>query len=298
LDIALALGTQPPLKGDNVVMITNGGGSGLLSCDHFERIGLPLKELGTISPMLVPKIRAYMPMFGSPLNPVDISGTATPTQYKGAISQAMRDPNVDALYVSICPTAMTDLGQIADTTWMSIGAQATRQTVCMECQGGTSAGCYFEVQGRRVTAYTPRNRRIRIGSAEKICQDKSSTSPNKRQGDGTTPPPCLFHFHDRAPCPIPPGTPAAAANWAIRSAWWLLLFFAAMSRTIFPAFIIMSRVPWRMGVRHVVRDHLCVSLARNDPVGELQILGGTCGPARRVLVEQQQPGLLTSPSAA
>lgn len=137
LDIALALGTQPPLKGDNVVMITNGGGSGLLSCDHFERIGLPLKELSLISPMLVPKIRAYMPMFGSPLNPVDISGTATPTQYKGAISQALRDPNVDALYVSICPTAMTHLGKVADTILEVYHAHKhLGKPFVMECQGG------------------------------------------------------------------------------------------------------------------------------------------------------------------
>lgn len=137
LDIALALGTQPPLKGDNVVMITNGGGSGLLSCDHFERVGMPMRELAAISPMLVPKIRAYMPMFGSPLNPVDISGTATPTQYKGAVSQAFRDPNVDALYVSICPTAMTDLGEVADTILKVYQAHKhLGKPFVMECQGG------------------------------------------------------------------------------------------------------------------------------------------------------------------
>jgi acyl-CoA synthetase (NDP forming) len=114
LDISMALGMQPPLKGDNVVMITNGGGSGLLSCDHFERIGMPMRQLNEISPMLQAKIRAYMPMFGSPLNPVDISGTANPIQYKGAVTQAIRDPNVDAVYGSICPTAVTDVPAVTD----------------------------------------------------------------------------------------------------------------------------------------------------------------------------------------
>ena len=114
LDISMALGMQPPVKGDNVVMITNGGGSGLLSCDHFERIGMPMRQLNEISPMLQAKIRAYMPMFGSPLNPVDISGTANPIQYKGAVTQAIRDPNVDAVYGSICPTAVTDVPAVTD----------------------------------------------------------------------------------------------------------------------------------------------------------------------------------------
>lgn len=141
LDISLALGLQPPLKSDNVVMITNGGGSGLLSCDHFERIGMPMRELKEISPQLVNRIRAYMPMFGSPLNPVDIAGTASPKNYKGAITQAVRDPNVDAIYGSICPTSVTDVAAVTDIyidiydTYKHLG-----KPFIMEAQGGEE--CY------------------------------------------------------------------------------------------------------------------------------------------------------------
>lgn len=137
LDTSLALGMQSPLKGKNVVMITNGGGSGLLSCDHFERCGLPLTELKEISSGLVERIRAYMPMFGSPLNPVDISGTASPIQYKGAFSQAIRDPNVDGILGSICPTAVTDVDAVTDIV---IEIHETykhlNKPFIMECQGG------------------------------------------------------------------------------------------------------------------------------------------------------------------
>lgn len=137
LDVSLALGLQPPLRGDNVVMITNGGGSGLLSCDHFERIGMPMKELKSISPQLVDRIRAYMPMFGSPLNPVDISGTASPKQYKGAITQAIRDPNVDCIYGSICPTAVTDVEAVTNI-YIDIynTYKHLNKPLIMECQGG------------------------------------------------------------------------------------------------------------------------------------------------------------------
>ena len=137
LDFSLALGLQPELKGDNVVMITNGGGSGLLSCDHFERLGYPLKELREISPALAMRMRSYMPMFGSPLNPVDISGTASPIQYKGAIMQTMRDPAVDGVIVSICPTAVTDVQAVTDIAidlhnkYKHLG-----KPFIMQCQGG------------------------------------------------------------------------------------------------------------------------------------------------------------------
>ena len=137
LDVSLALGTQPALRGENVVMITNGGGSGLLSCDHFDRCGLPLKELKEISPSLAGRIRAYMPMFGSPLNPVDISGTASPTQYKGAFMQAMRDPAVDGILGSICPTAVTNVDAVVDVV-IEVHDRYRRlgKPFIMECQGG------------------------------------------------------------------------------------------------------------------------------------------------------------------
>ena len=136
LDKALALGLQPPLKNDKVVMITNGGGSGLLASDHFERIGMPLHELKDISPALALRIRTYMPMFGSPLNPVDIAGTVNPIQYKGALRQAIRDPEVDGILCSISPSAVTDVPAIVDVvieiheTYKHLG-----KPLIMECQG-------------------------------------------------------------------------------------------------------------------------------------------------------------------
>lgn len=137
LDVSLALGYQPPLRGDKVVMITNGGGAGLLSCDHFERCGMPLHELKQISPMLEQRIRAYMPMFGSPLNPVDISGTANVIQYKGAFQQALRDPNVDGVLGAICPTAVTDvLGTAKAAIEVYESCKELNKPFLMICQGG------------------------------------------------------------------------------------------------------------------------------------------------------------------
>lgn len=137
LDDALALGLQPGLKGDNIVMITNGGGAGLLSCDHFERRGLPLHELADISPLLRERMKAYMPMFGSPLNPVDLSGTASPIAYKGAFQQAFRDPHVDGILGAICPTAVTDVPAVTDAAIeVYESCKQLQKPFVMICQGG------------------------------------------------------------------------------------------------------------------------------------------------------------------
>ncbi len=137
LDMTLALGMMPPAKGENIVMITNGGGAGLLACDHFERIGYPLKELKDISPELREKIRAYMPSFGSPLNPVDISGTADVVSYEGAFMQAMTDSHTDGVLGAICPTAVTDVPGVAQAAVRVVEAtKGLNKPFVMICQGG------------------------------------------------------------------------------------------------------------------------------------------------------------------
>ena len=137
LDISIALAMQPPLTNDRVVMITNGGGSGLLSCEHFDRLGMPLRPLAELSPELAARLRADMPGFGSVLNPVDIAGTATPAVYERAFTAAFEDPMVSAVYGSVCPSAITNVPVIADVAlkvhelYKHLG-----KPFVMECQGG------------------------------------------------------------------------------------------------------------------------------------------------------------------
>ncbi|MBE9467070.1 MAG: CoA-binding protein [Bacteroidetes bacterium] len=179
LDISLALGMQPPLKSDRVVMITNGGGSGLLSCDHFERSGMPMHELKEISVGLSGKIQAYMPMFGSPLNPVDIAGTASPVHYKGAFMQAFCDPNVDGVYGSICPTAVTDVEAVVDYAieiydkYKHLG-----KPFVMECQGGQEChDAIMKLRDHGIPAYpTPEQAVNAIVALRKYAKIKANFS--------------------------------------------------------------------------------------------------------------------------
>ena len=156
LDTSLALGNCPPLRGDNVVIITNGGGAGLLAADHFERLGMPLKELKDISPDLRENIRNYMPAFGSPLNPVDISGTATSDMYGGALKTAYRDEHVDGILISVCPTAVTDVEAITETV-INIHRQYKNlgKPFIMECQGGNECReAIMKLRDKGIPAYS------------------------------------------------------------------------------------------------------------------------------------------------
>ncbi len=105
-DMALALGYQPPLKGDRIAIITNAGGPGILATDALEKSGLTLArfELETIH-----ALEQYLPDAASAANPVDVLGDARADRYQFALERVASDPNVDGIMVLLTPQAMTEI---------------------------------------------------------------------------------------------------------------------------------------------------------------------------------------------
>jgi len=109
-DLTLALSLQPPMNGDNLLIITNGGGVGVLATDAAERYGLPLK----FAPADVQaELKKHMPEFGSAKNPVDLTGMAGNEWYMDSVRYSLPHDWVDGLVVLYCETAMTDPVEIA-----------------------------------------------------------------------------------------------------------------------------------------------------------------------------------------
>jgi len=110
-DLSLALSLQPPMIGDNLVIITNGGGVGVLATDAAEKYDLPLK--------FVPKdvqdeLKKHMPEFGSAKNPVDLTGMAGYDWYHDSVKFAYSHDWTQGLVVLYCETAMTNPMEIAE----------------------------------------------------------------------------------------------------------------------------------------------------------------------------------------
>ncbi|HEY2220941.1 acetate--CoA ligase family protein [Actinomycetospora sp.] len=70
LDVARALDGQPRPAGNRVAVITNSGGVGVELCDLLADEGLTVPAL---SDRLQERIRATLPAFASPVNPVDVT---------------------------------------------------------------------------------------------------------------------------------------------------------------------------------------------------------------------------------
>jgi acetyl coenzyme A synthetase (ADP forming)-like protein len=109
-DMSLALGYQPPLKGDRIAIITNAGGPGILATDALEKSGLSLArfELDTIH-----SLEQYLPDAASAANPVDVLGDARADRYQFAFEKIIADPNVDGIMVLLTPQAMTEIDATA-----------------------------------------------------------------------------------------------------------------------------------------------------------------------------------------
>ena len=111
-DRTLALSLQPALKGDNILIITNGGGVGVLGTDAAEKYGVPLK----FAPEDVQEeLKKHMPDFGSAKNPVDLTGMAGNDWYYDTVNFSFGHNWVDGLVVLYCETAMTDPMGIAQS---------------------------------------------------------------------------------------------------------------------------------------------------------------------------------------
>ena len=109
-DLTQAFELQPPMLGDNLLIITNGGGVGVLATDSAERHGIPLKFT---PPDLQAAFKDYMPDFGSARNPVDITGGAGLEGYKKCIAFGLPQDWVHGLSVLYCETAVTNPMEIA-----------------------------------------------------------------------------------------------------------------------------------------------------------------------------------------
>jgi acetyl coenzyme A synthetase (ADP forming)-like protein len=102
-DAALAFSCQPLPEGNNVAILSNGGGASIVAVDECERQGLNIVDL---TPETREKIKKVIPQFASNSNPVDTAGTVSFEIYNKSIQALHNDPNVDAIVVIYVHTMM------------------------------------------------------------------------------------------------------------------------------------------------------------------------------------------------
>lgn len=104
LEYARAIPKLPTPKGENVVIITGAGGSGVLLSDACVDNGLKLMAM---PPDLDAAFRKFIPPFGAAGNPVDITGGEPPRTYQNTIRLGLEDPRIHSLILGYWHTIVT-----------------------------------------------------------------------------------------------------------------------------------------------------------------------------------------------
>ncbi len=104
LDFARGIPVLPTPKGNNVVIITGAGGSGVLLSDACVDNGLSLMAMPAD---LDAAFRKFIPPFGAAGNPVDITGGEPPTTYQNTVRLGLQDPRIHALILGYWHTIIT-----------------------------------------------------------------------------------------------------------------------------------------------------------------------------------------------
>ena len=104
LEFARGLPVLPTPQGENVVIITGAGGSGVLLSDACVDNGLSLMS---IPPDLDAAFKKFIPPFGASGNPVDITGGEPPLTYQNTIRLGLEDDRVHALVLGYWHTIVT-----------------------------------------------------------------------------------------------------------------------------------------------------------------------------------------------
>jgi len=116
---------------ERLVIITNGGGPGVMAADRATDQGI---ELSSLSEETLTALNKVLPDVWSHSNPVDIIGDAPPERYQQALDICLADPGVDGAIVILTPQAMTRPTEVAEAVIRSAGR--SKKPVITSWMGG------------------------------------------------------------------------------------------------------------------------------------------------------------------
>ena len=115
---AETLTSLKPVAGNERLIVTNGGGAGVLAVDDLIKSGGRLAELDEA---VVAALDKVLPTTWSRANPIDMIGDAPPKRYGDALDVVLPGCKADAFLVINCPTALASSSDAAQAVLDAIG---------------------------------------------------------------------------------------------------------------------------------------------------------------------------------
>lgn len=111
-DALESLTRMRPVRREELVIMANGVGPGVLSVDRLSALG---GELATLSNDTIEALAKLMPAYWTRKNPIDLGYDASPTLYADTLRVLAKDPNVSNVLVMYAPSLTEDSLHIADS---------------------------------------------------------------------------------------------------------------------------------------------------------------------------------------
>jgi acetyltransferase len=157
-DAVETLALAKPPKGPRLVIVTNGGGLGVLAVDALlDRGG----ELARLAPATLARLDGLLPASWPRGNPVDIAGDAPPERFAAVLATVLGDEACDGALVLHCPTAVS-MGQGAARAVADVAGKHPEAAVFTSWIGERSAGPARRVlEAARVPSYATPEHAVR-----------------------------------------------------------------------------------------------------------------------------------------
>jgi acetyl coenzyme A synthetase (ADP forming)-like protein len=145
------LANTPFPRGENSVIITNGGGIGVLAADACEKFNVNLYD---DIQNLTQTFAAVIPSFGSAKNPIDLSGQAPASYYDSALTAALANKSIHSVICLACETAVFDPDGFSQVVRKQMVEYATKKPLVFSLFGGEKMEHYIqEFQKQDIPAF-------------------------------------------------------------------------------------------------------------------------------------------------
>ncbi|WP_135302866.1 acetate--CoA ligase alpha subunit [Haloarcula amylovorans] len=139
-DFAQILSGQPLPDGEEIAIVTNAGGPGVMTTDA---VGDSDLSLSSFEDETLDALRETMPEEANIYNPVDIIGDAPAERFETALETVLEDDNVAMAVVVACPTAVLSFEELAEVVVSQ--QQAHEMPIATTLMGGKSVGAGREI---------------------------------------------------------------------------------------------------------------------------------------------------------
>jgi len=129
-DVATLLSNQPVPRGKRLVIVTNGGGPGIIAADACVHHGLVLPEL---SPETINELRTIMKRDIGLNNPLDLTAGTTAEEFEGTLKLLANDKDNDAVLAIFIPPTAVDPSAMENTVRRVIPVFQRRKKPLLAC---------------------------------------------------------------------------------------------------------------------------------------------------------------------